>query len=162
MQQTNKIIPSIEVLIDLCKTLVMNNKKIIMTNGCFDIIHPGHIHLLSESKKLGDTLIVAVNSDKSVKELKGNNRPINNQNDRLYVLSGLESVDYVILFDDITPEKLICTILPDILVKGSDYKGKEIAGKDCLDKNGKKIILVDILPEKSTTNIIDQISEKLN
>ena len=159
MQSKTKVISDIKSLAKICENLTAQNQKIVMTNGCFDIIHPGHVYLLAESKKLGDVLIVAVNSDASVRRLKGDNRPINNQDDRLYVLSGLQSVDYVILFDEETPEKLICSILPDILVKGSDYRNKEIAGRNCMEENEKRIILVDILPGKSTTNVIDKASK---
>tara|TARA_B100000941_G_scaffold286177_1_gene259312 strand:- start:145 stop:591 length:447 start_codon:yes stop_codon:yes gene_type:complete len=134
-----------------------NGKKIIMTNGCFDILHTGHIHLLSEARKLGDILIVALNSDSSVKLNKGNARPINTEIDRAYVLSALQNVDHIIIFNEETPEKIICTILPDILVKGSDYKDKYIAGQTCLEKVGKKIALIDLIEGKSTTGLINKL-----
>tara|TARA_Y100000768_G_scaffold337878_1_gene280288 strand:+ start:190 stop:636 length:447 start_codon:yes stop_codon:yes gene_type:complete len=136
-----------------------NGKKIIMTNGCFDILHTGHIHLLSEARKLGDLLIVALNSDSSVKLNKGNARPINTEIDRAYVLSALQNVDHIIIFNEETPEKIICTILPDILVKGSDYKDKYIAGQTCLEKVGKKIALIDLIEGKSTTGLIDKLDD---
>lgn len=136
-----------------------NGKKIIMTNGCFDILHTGHIHLLSEARKLGDILIVALNSDSSVKLNKGNARPINTEIDRAYVLSALQNVDHIIIFNEETPEKIICTILPDILVKGSDYKDKYIAGQTCLEKVGKKIALIDLIEGKSTTGLIDKLDD---
>lgn len=136
-----------------------NGKKIIMTNGCFDILHTGHIHLLSEARKLGDILIVALNSDSSVKLNKGNTRPINTEIDRAYVLSALQNVDHIIIFNEETPEKIICTILPDILVKGSDYKDKYIAGQTCLEKVGKKIALIDLIEGKSTTGLIDKLDD---
>ena len=134
-------------------------KKIIMTNGCFDILHTGHIHLLSEARKLGDILIVALNSDSSVKLNKGNARPINTEIDRAYVLSALQNVDHIIIFNEETPEKIICTILPDILVKGSDYKDKYIAGQTCLEKVGKKIELIDMIEGKSTTGLINKLED---
>ncbi len=134
-------------------------KKIIMTNGCFDILHTGHIHLLSEARKLGDLLIVALNSDSSVKLNKGNARPINTEIDRAYVLSALQNVDHIIIFNEETPEKIICTILPDILVKGSDYKDKYIAGQTCLEKVGKKIELIDMIEGKSTTGLINKLED---
>ncbi len=136
-----------------------NGKKIIMTNGCFDILHTGHIHLLSEARKLGDILIVALNSDSSVKLNKGNARPINTEIDRAYVLSALQNVDHIIIFNEETPEKIICTILPDILVKGSDYKDKYIAGQTCLEKVGKKIALIDLIEGKSTTGLINKLDD---
>ena len=134
-------------------------KKIIMTNGCFDILHTGHIHLLSEARKLGDLLIVALNSDSSVKLNKGDARPINTEIDRAYVLSALQNVDHIIIFNEETPEKIICTILPDILVKGSDYIDKYIAGQTCLEKVGKKIALIDMIEGKSTTGLINKLED---
>jgi D-beta-D-heptose 7-phosphate kinase/D-beta-D-heptose 1-phosphate adenosyltransferase len=128
-----------------------------MTNGCFDILHAGHVHILEESKKLGDILIIALNSDKSVKKIKSSNRPIIPETDRAYVLSCLSSVDHIILFDEETPELVISEILPDILVKGSDYKGKKIAGEEKLLKHKKEIKLIDLIDGKSSTAIINRI-----
>ena len=119
-----------------------------MTNGCFDILHSGHTYILEESKKLGDILVVALNSDKSIKKIKSSNRPIVSEIDRAYVLSCLRAVDYIILFDDETPEKIISTLMPDILVKGSDYKGKKIAGEEILLKNNKKKAIIDLIDGK--------------
>ena len=138
-------------------TIQNSGKKIVFTNGCFDILHSGHIHTLSEAKKNGDILIVAVNSDSSVRELKGKNRPINNQNDRALIIACLSFVDYVIIFDEETPEKIICELLPDVLIKGKDYEGKMIAGENCLKANGKIIKLIDLIENTSTTNIINKI-----
>ena len=156
-QKNNKLISSLDNLVELCNRHRSNGNKIIMTNGCFDILHTGHIYLLNEAKKLGDLLIVALNSDSSVKLNKGNARPINIELDRAYVLSAVQNVDYIIIFDEETPEKVICTILPDILVKGSDYKDKYIAGQQCLEKIGKKITLIDLIEGKSTTNLINKL-----
>lgn len=128
----------------------LKNKKIIFTNGCFDILHKGHVSYLQKAKKLGDILIVGLNSDASVKRLKGKGRPINTQDDRAYVLSGLECVDFVVIFDEDTPEDLIALISPDVLVKGKDYEGKTIAGT----KYAKEIKLIDFVDGKSTTNIL--------
>ena len=141
----------------ICIELQQSEKKIVFTNGCFDILHSGHIFSLSEAKKFGDILIVAVNSDKSVKKIKGNQRPIVTEIDRLIVLAAISHVDYLILFDDETPEKIICEILPDILVKGKDYEGKGIAGEECLKANGKEIKLIEMIDNISTTNIIKKI-----
>ena len=129
------------------------------TNGCFDILHSGHTYILEESKKLGDVLIVALNSDISIKNIKQKSRPIIGEQDRAYILSCLTSVDHIIIFNEETPEKLICEIIPDILVKGSDYKDKKIAGEECMKKNNKKIILIDLLESKSTSSIINKNSE---
>jgi len=158
MQQKNrKLVLNLIDLIALCSQYKKDNKKIIMTNGCFDILHVGHVHILKESRKMGDLLIVALNSDKSINSIKGNNRPIMKQDERAYILSNLESVSHIFIFDEETPEKIICEILPDILVKGSDYKDKEVAGEDCLRKHNKKVVLVDLLDGYSSTNIINKI-----
>ncbi len=158
MQQKNrKLILNLTDLISLCSQYKKDNKKIIMTNGCFDILHVGHAHILKESRKMGDVLIVALNSDKSINSIKGNNRPIMKQDERAYLLSNLESVHHIFIFDEETPEKIICEILPDILVKGSDYKNKEVAGEECLRKNNKKVVLVDLIDGYSSTNIINKI-----
>ena len=127
-------------------------KRVVFTNGCFDILHRGHAYYLKEAKKLGDTLIVGLNSDESVKRLKGKSRPINNQEDRAYLLSALESVDYVVIFNEDTPYDLIKEIKPDILVKGADYKGKEVVGSDLVDE----VKLIDFVEGKSTTNIVNR------
>jgi D-beta-D-heptose 7-phosphate kinase/D-beta-D-heptose 1-phosphate adenosyltransferase len=157
--KNNKLIRNLKDLKALCVSYESSNKKIIMTNGCFDILHAGHTYILEESKKLGDILIVALNSDLSVKKIKSKDRPIVSELDRAYVLSCLSSVDYIILFDNESPEEIICEILPDILIKGSDYKGKKVAGEDCLTKNGKKVVLIDLIKGKSSTSIIDKVSK---
>ena len=157
--KNNKLIKNLRDLKALCLSYESNNKKIVMTNGCFDILHSGHTYILEESKKLGDILIVALNSDLSVKKIKSKNRPIVSELDRAYVLSCLSSVDHIILFDNESPEEIICEILPEILIKGSDYKGKKVAGEDCLAKNGKKVVLIDLIEGKSSTSIIDKVSK---
>ena len=129
--------------IDSLKTIVENKqregKRIVFTNGCFDIIHPGHIFILDQAKSRGDTLIVGLNSDKSVKSFKSNSRPICTHHDRAYVLAGLESVDYIFIFDESTPEQIIMKLTPDILVKGKDYNVDDIAGADYMIKKIKKL-----------------------
>ena len=157
--KNNKLIRNLKDLKALCVSYESSNKKIIMTNGCFDILHAGHTYILEESKKLGDILIVALNSDLSVKKIKSKHRPIVSELDRAYVLSCLSSVDYIILFDNESPEEIICEILPDILIKGSDYRGKKVAGEDCLTRNGKKVVLIDLIKGKSSTSIIDKVSK---
>ena len=157
--KNNKLIRDLKDLKALCLSYESNNKKVVMTNGCFDILHAGHTYILEESKKLGDILIVALNSDSSIKKIKSKDRPIVSELDRAYVLSCLSSVDHIILFDNESPEEIICEILPDILIKGSDYKGKKVAGEDCLIKNGKKVVLVDLIEGKSSTSIIDKVSK---
>ena len=155
--KNNKLVESLSDLKSLYLSYKSNNKKVVMTNGCFDILHSGHTYILEESKKLGDILIVALNSDLSVRKIKSKDRPIVGELDRAYVLSCLSAVDHIILFDDDSPENIICEILPEILVKGSDYKGKKVAGEDCLTKNGKKVVLIDLIKGKSSTSIIDKV-----
>lgn len=149
----------------LLKSLVITeqDKKntIVFTNGCFDIIHPGHVFILEQAKSKGDVLVVGLNSDSSIKSFKSKKRPICTQEDRAYVLAALSCIDYVVIFDEDTPEQLIKDISPDILVKGKDYEGKVIAGSKYMLENNKKIELVDIIEGKSTSNIIKKI-KKLN
>jgi len=135
--------------------LKKQNKKIVFTNGCFDILHRGHVSYLDVAKSYGDVLILGLNSDESVKELKGENRPINNEDDRAYVLAALESVDYVVKFSDNTPLNLIQIVKPDILVKGGDYEGKKVVGSEI----AKEVRLVQFVDGKSTTNTIQKIQE---
>ena len=132
---------------DFCN-IIRRNKKIVFTNGCFDIIHSGHIHTLKEAKKCGDILILGLNSDVSIKGLKGNNRPILKEEERIEVLSSLEFIDYIVLFD--------------VLVKGSYYKNKYIAGRKEVEDAGGKVVLIDLIDGKSTTNIIERIKESTN
>ncbi len=134
-----------------------DNKNIVFTNGCFDILHVGHVKYLQVAKSFGDILIVGLNSDNSVKKLKGTNRPVNEQTDRAYILAALECVDYVVIFNDETPYRLIELIRPDILVKGGDYANKEVIGT----KFARKLELVDFIDGKSTTKIIEKIGGKL-
>jgi D-beta-D-heptose 7-phosphate kinase/D-beta-D-heptose 1-phosphate adenosyltransferase len=134
----------------------LNNRdfKLVFTNGCFDLIHRGHLELLKYAKSLGDKLVVAVNSDSSVKELKGNSRPINSLIDRMEVLSSLEVVDYVVSFDDITPYGVIKEISPDILVKGSDWSG-DIIGSELVSE----VREFELVENLSTTLVIDRIKK---
>ncbi|WP_139454103.1 D-glycero-beta-D-manno-heptose-7-phosphate kinase [Campylobacter armoricus] len=132
---------------------ITQNKKIVFTNGCFDILHFGHIKYLEKAKKLGDILVIGLNSDKSVKRLKGNDRPINNEFNRACMLASLYFVDYVVIFDEDTPYELISFLKPDILVKGADYKDKEIIGSNLV----KKVKLIEFEDGFSTTNIINRI-----
>ncbi|MCK4308263.1 D-glycero-beta-D-manno-heptose 1-phosphate adenylyltransferase [candidate division WOR-3 bacterium] len=138
------------------------NKIVVFTNGCFDILHRGHIESLRQAKELGDILIVGLNTDNSIHKFKSKSRPIFNQNDRAEVLSALAGVDYIVLFDESTPEKLIEQIKPDILVKGSDYKIDEIAGREIVQKCGGKVVIIPLLPGYSTTQIINKIKNKLD
>ena len=134
-----------------------HGETLVMTNGCFDMIHPGQVQYLKEAKALGDRLLVAVNSDESVSRLKGPSRPINPLDHRMAVLAGLESVDWVVPFGEDTPEHLICRILPDILVKGGDYTIEEIAGGSCVQNNGGEVIILSFKDNCSTTAIVKRI-----
>lgn len=134
-------------------------KKVVMTNGCFDIIHPGHVDYLKKSKNLGDILIVAVNSDRSISSIKGSSRPINSFDYRSKVLSSLEAVDLVVEFDEDTPENLIKNILPDVLTKGSDYDISEIAGSHDVISNGGEVVLIDLVKGHSTSSVLSKISK---
>jgi rfaE bifunctional protein nucleotidyltransferase chain/domain len=139
----------------------LRSKRIVMTNGCFDIIHSGHIEYLRKSKKYGDVLIVAINSDASVKLNKGRKRPIINLRDRIIILSELRSVDYIITFNSKTPKNLYKIIKPNIITKGQDYFKKKIAGLDHVLNNGGKLRLIALKKNQSTTKIINKI-KKLN
>ena len=134
-----------------------SGNKIVFTNGCYDLIHSGHIDLLSNSKSKGDKLIVGLNSDRSVKNLKGNDRPIQNFDDRAIILDAINSVDMVVGFDDDTPEKIIKELLPNILVKGGDYSIDNVVGADTVISHGGSVEIVDLIPDKSTSSLIDQI-----
>lgn len=139
----------------LVEELKQKNKKIVFTNGCFDILHIGHVKYLETAKSFGDILILGLNSDLSVKRLKGETRPINTQDDRAYILASLESVDYVVIFDEDTPYSLIKAIMPHTLVKGGDYEGKKVVGSDLADE----LKLVDFVEGKSTTKTINRIKQ---
>ena len=130
---------------------------IVFTNGCYDLMHPGHIDLLSKAKSKGDKLIVGINSDRSVKQLKGNDRPIQNFDDRLIVLDAINSVDMVVGFDEDTPERIIKELLPNVLVKGGDYSINSIVGADIVISHGGAVEIIDLIPGKSTSSLIDQI-----
>ena len=137
-----------------------HGERIVMTNGCFDILHAGHVMYLEQARRLGDRLIVAVNDDDSIKRLKGDGRPINPLDRRMTVLSALESVDWVVPFSEDTPEQLICDVSPDLLVKGGDYRPEDIAGYDCVKQNGGDVIVLDFEDGCSTSDIIDAIKQQ--
>ena len=134
------------------------DKKIVFTNGCFDILHVGHKRYLEQASSLGDVFVIGVNSDASVRRLKGPERPVNPEQDRMEILSALGFVDYVVLFDEDTPYELIKIVQPDILVKGGDYKPEEVVGKDIVEARGGKLVLIPFVEGKSTTNIIKKIN----
>ena len=137
-----------------------DSKKIVFTNGCFDILHVGHIRYLSEAKSLGDILVIGINSDKSVKELKGPSRPINSLSDRALILSELKYVDYVVSFEEQAPLELIKIIMPDILVKGGDYTVETVVGSSEVIHSGGQVKLLQFHEGYSSTNYIDKIKKQ--
>ncbi len=151
------MIYSFDELSEIIKVSKLNSEKIVMTNGCFDILHAGHIAYLEEAKSLGDRLLVAVNDDVSVSRLKGPKRPINSLDDRLKVLNGLVSVDWVISFSEDTPVRLIKDLKPDVLVKGGDYQLSEIIGGQEVLANGGKIKALSYKEGFSTSAIIEKL-----
>jgi len=150
---SNEHIKTKERIVEIARELKARGKKIIFTNGCFDILHTGHIRYLEQSKQYGDVLILGLNSDKSVNTLKGKNRPINSEKDRAYLLASIGVVDYVVIFDEETPYELIKSIKPNTLVKGSDYKINEVIGRDLVDE----VKLIDFVKGKSTSTTIEKI-----
>lgn len=144
-------------ILEAIKAEKAKGKKIVFTNGCFDILHRGHVTYLQQARDLGDILIVGINSDASVKRLKGAERPVNQLEDRAYVLSALKSVDIVIPFDEDTPLDLINLIMPDILVKGGDYTIERIVGAKEVIAHGGSVEIIPFVPGKSTSSIIDVI-----
>jgi rfaE bifunctional protein nucleotidyltransferase chain/domain len=145
-----------ELFLELKKSWA--DKKVVFTNGCFDVLHLGHVQYLLQARELGDCLVVGLNSDQSVKRLKGENRPINPEHARATLLAALQFVDYVILFDQDTPQQLITKIIPNILVKGSDYAVENIVGADIVMAHGGKVCTIDFVEGFSSSNIINQIN----
>lgn len=157
---SGKKIKRLKELKEITDTLRQQGKKIVFTNGCFDILHWGHAMYLEKAKAKGDKLIVALNSDASVKRIKGGLRPIINEKDRARMLAALESVDYVTVFRETTPLKTIKTLKPDILVKGSDWKKNNIVGSGILSVYGGKVSTIRLEKGRSTTNLINQIVKR--
>ena len=146
--------------IEIINRIKAERKKIVFTNGCFDLLHVGHVRYLAQAKKLGDFLIIGLNSDSSVKELKGEDRPINSFEDRATLLSAIESVDSVIMFEEQTPENLIKDIVPDILVKGGDYNIEDIVGYKTVMQNGGQVKTLSFYDGYSSTNYINKIKKR--
>jgi len=134
-------------------------QRIVFTNGCFDIIHRGHIEYLAQAASYADIMIVGLNTDKSIKKIKGENRPVNNELSRAITIASLQFVNFVIMFNEETPYNLISEIVPDVLIKGSDYNKKDIVGYDIVKNNGGEIVTIDIIKGYSTTLIIDKIKK---
>ncbi len=160
MTSKTKIIKSHAALKRIVLRLQKKGKKVAFTNGCFDILHFGHVSYLEEAKKPGRVLIVGLNSDASVRKIKGPKRPIVSQGERARVMAGLSCVDFVTIFNEETPYDLIKTLTPDILIKGADWKGKKIAGADIVSARGGKVEFIKYVKHFSTTNIIKAIVTK--
>jgi len=137
-----------------------SRKSVVFTNGCFDILHVGHVRYLHAARALGDALIVAINSDRSVRALKGAGRPVNNEGERAEVLAALSAVDYVIVFDEDSPRVLIAELLPDVLVKGGDYALEEIHGREEVEAAGGRVLALPFIEGASTTSIVERIKNR--
>ncbi len=153
----NRHVVSLKKLLAELEPLRKKGKKVVFTNGCFDIIHAGHVRYLAKARSLGDILVVGLNSDESVRTIKGTERPIVPEKERAEVLSALRCVDYVVIFNEPTPLRLITALKPDILVKGSDWASHEIVGGDVVKKSGGRVSRIRLLKGRSTTNIIKKI-----
>jgi len=147
-------------LLRIMKDLQAKGKRIVFTNGCFDLLHIGHVRYLEEAKAMGDVLVVGVNSDTSVRKLKGPKRPILPEDERTEILSGLGCVDYVTLFDEIDPLKLITSLRPDVLVKGGDWTKEQIVGRDEVERSGGEVFVIPFVKRASTSNLIETILKR--
>jgi rfaE bifunctional protein nucleotidyltransferase chain/domain len=136
-----------------------NGRRIVFTNGCFDLLHPGHIRSLELARELGDALVIGLNSDASVRQLKGEGRPVVAERERAEILAALECVDAVVIFDDLTPREVLARLLPDILVKGGDWPGDQIVGREEVEAAGGRVVSVPVVPGYSTTAILSKIRE---
>lgn len=148
---------SIESIKEIRKELKQKNKIVVFTNGCFDVLHAGHVDYLAKAKECGDILIVGLNSDSSVRKVKGKKRPIVSELERAFILKNLKSVDFVVLFNELTPIGLIEELLPDVLVKGADWAIENIVGRDIVEENGGTVRSIEFITQQSTTNIIEKV-----
>ena len=148
---------TLDELIKIAAQARRSGKSVVFTNGCFDLLHRGHVHVLRQAKAAGDLLIVAINSDQSVKAIKGSTRPVAAEMDRLELIAAMEMVDYVILFDEPDPSKLITAIKPNVLAKGGDWGAHGVIGADIVERQGGRVVLVPYLKGYSTSEIIERI-----
>lgn len=158
---SEKVLPA-PLLRRRLQSLRRQKKKIVFTNGCFDLLHLGHVRLLEKAKKLGDVLVVGLNTDSSVRRLKGKSRPILPQQDRAEILAALAAVDFVTFFSEETPDKLIRLLKPDVLVKGGDYSPATIVGAETVKQNGGRVVVVPLVAGKGTTRILEKIARLKN
>ena len=148
---------SLQELLVARKRIKNEGKRVVFTNGCFDILHRGHVEYLRKAKALGDVLVVGVNTDSSVRRIKGADRPVIDESDRAFVLAALASVDYVCLFNEDTQYELIRALVPDILVKGADWAIEKVVGRDIVEAAGGSVQTIEFLPDRSTTGILERI-----
>jgi D-beta-D-heptose 7-phosphate kinase/D-beta-D-heptose 1-phosphate adenosyltransferase len=153
-------IKSRKEILEIRAALRKEGKKVVFTNGCFDLIHSGHVDYLVKAKEMGDILILALNSDSSIKRIKGDKRPILQQDERAFIVSNLKAVDYVTFFDEDTPAKIIDELIPDILVKGADWSIDRIVGREVVEANGGVVKTIKFVNEQSTSNIIKIIKDR--
>jgi len=154
----NKILER-NALSNQLEELRKKGKKIAFTNGCFDILHVGHVRYLREAKKTADVLVLALNSDSSVRSIKGEKRPLMNENERAEILAALEFVDFITIFEELTPLELICCLKPDILIKGGDWPEEKVVGREEVKKWGGRVAIIPEIEGKSTTNIVEKIKK---
>jgi rfaE bifunctional protein nucleotidyltransferase chain/domain len=154
------IVTNRDEMIEIRQGIKSQNKKLVFTNGCFDILHSGHVDYLSQARQLGDYLVVGLNSDFSVKNIKGEKRPIINEMERATLLDNLKCVDYVTFFDEDTPARLINSLIPDILVKGADWALDKIVGREIVEANGGKVKTIEFSCHQSTSKIINLIIDR--
>ncbi len=153
-------IRDLESIVAIRRQLREQGKKVVFTNGCFDLLHVGHVRYLNRARRLGDCLIVALNSDNSVRQLKGPGRPIVPEMERAEVIAALASVDLVFLFDDLTPQRIIDAVVPDILVKGADWGPNAIVGRETVEAAGGSVLNIDLVEGASTSSIIEKVLER--
>lgn len=151
-----------QILKEKLDALRKEGKKIAFTNGCFDILHVGHVRYLREAKKTADVLVLALNSDFSVRSIKGEKRPLVNEEERAEILAALEFIDFVTIFEELTPQELIVYLKPDVLIKGGDWPEDKVVGRDDVKKWGGRVVLIPEVKGKSTTNIVEKIKEVYN
>lgn len=160
MENSQSRIIEREKLEALSRRLKDIGNRIVSTNGCFDILHVGHVRILEQARKFGDVLVVGINSDASVRQLKGEKRPINTALDRAEVLAALRSVDYVTIFDEQTPVEFLKLLQPHIHVKGADYKPEQLAETPVVEQFGGRVEILPLVPNKSTTSVVDRINQR--
>ena len=153
-------VKNIDELTVIRNDLKRQNKKVVFTNGVFDILHAGHVDYITKAKEKGDVLIVGVNSDSSVRRIKGELRPVVPQHERAFIISSLKPVDYVVIFEEDTPQEIINKLIPDVLVKGADWSIENIVGREIVEANGGKVETIKFVNDQSTTNIIKTVLER--